>query len=149
MEKAQEAIREAHRRLCAALEGLDPEDRRRSLEDVREHQAIAHAYRATHPVRESARLARADAPTGRALRDEELVDITWVLSTPEDETIEDRIERRRHRLVRLASQAQQQGAAPTVADLAEALGVSASTIKRDLAALRNEGRDIPTRGSPR
>ena len=44
---------------------------------------------------------------------------------------------RRTRLARLLREAQAQGATPTVAQLAEVLGVSTRTIKRDLAALRD------------
>ena len=43
---------------------------------------------------------------------------------------------RRARLARMLHEAQAQGAAPTVADLAGALGVSNRTVQRDLAALR-------------
>jgi predicted ArsR family transcriptional regulator len=43
---------------------------------------------------------------------------------------------RRSRLARILSQAEGQGARPTVRQLAGALGVSPRTIKRDLAALR-------------
>jgi predicted DNA-binding transcriptional regulator YafY len=43
---------------------------------------------------------------------------------------------RRARLERLLEEAQAQGAAPSSADLAHALGVSRRTVQRDLAALR-------------
>ncbi|MGC9356571.1 MAG: BTAD domain-containing putative transcriptional regulator [Anaerolineae bacterium] len=45
---------------------------------------------------------------------------------------------RRARLTRLLEEAQTQGAAPSTADLARALGVSQRTIQRDRAALRRE-----------
>jgi DeoR/GlpR family transcriptional regulator of sugar metabolism len=51
------------------------------------------------------------------------------------------------RLQRLAEQAEQQGGAPRVEDLAETLGVSEATVRRDLAALRKAGIDVTTRGS--
>ena len=41
---------------------------------------------------------------------------------------------RRSRLSRLLREAESQGASPTVAQLAEALGISPRTIQRDLAA---------------
>jgi DNA-binding SARP family transcriptional activator len=44
---------------------------------------------------------------------------------------------RRARLERLLEEAQSQGAAPSSADLAQALGVSRRTVQRDLAALRH------------
>ncbi len=45
---------------------------------------------------------------------------------------------RRARLARMVGEAEAQGAAPTVADLANALGVSKRTVQRDLAALRHD-----------
>jgi predicted DNA-binding transcriptional regulator YafY len=46
---------------------------------------------------------------------------------------------RQARILRLLAEAQAQGASPTEADLACALGVSERTIKRDIAALWQEG----------
>ncbi len=48
---------------------------------------------------------------------------------------------RRTRLARLQREAEAQGARPTITQLAEALGVSPRTIKRDLVALRREETD--------
>ncbi len=45
---------------------------------------------------------------------------------------------RRARLARLQREAEVQGARPTIAQLADALGVSPRTVKRDLAALRQD-----------
>jgi biotin operon repressor len=92
-------------------------------------------------------LARVTAPTGRALREDEYVEVSWTVGAPEDGEIADKADRRRHRVLRLLRQAAEHSAAPTVEDLAEALGVSARTIKRDLAALRAQGHDIRTRGT--
>jgi hypothetical protein len=47
---------------------------------------------------------------------------------------------RRARLARLRREAEAQGAHPTIAQLADALNVSARTIKRDLAALRESAK---------
>jgi DNA-binding transcriptional ArsR family regulator len=93
------------------------------------------------------RLPRAGAPTGRPLREDEYVSITWTLATPDDASIANEVDRRRHRLLRLLHQAAAQGAAPTVDDLAAALDVSWMTLKRDLAALRRAGHGVRTRGS--
>jgi DNA-binding SARP family transcriptional activator len=93
------------------------------------------------------RLPQASAPTGRPLQDDEYVTVTWTQSTPEDSAIGREMDRRRQRLLRLLKQAAEQGAAPTVDDLAEALQVSPPTIKRDLAALRRVGHSAHTRGS--
>jgi predicted DNA-binding transcriptional regulator YafY len=61
--------------------------------------------------------------------------VRWSVSAPEDEVIPGKDQRRRHRLVRLLNEAEQQGAAPTDDDLAAALGVSRRTILRDMRAL--------------
>ncbi len=75
--------------------------------------------------------------------------VVWTLSAPEDSAIGSGVDRRRRRLLRLLGEASEQGAAPTVDDLAEALQVSQPTIKRDLAALRQAGHEVHTRGSRR
>jgi hypothetical protein len=53
---------------------------------------------------------------------------------------------RRCKIQRLTREAQEQGALLTQEDLARLLCASRSTIKRDIARLRAEGVDIPTRG---
>ncbi len=93
------------------------------------------------------RLPAASAPTGRPLREGETVTVTWTVELPEDEIVTGKVTRRRHRILRLLREAAEQTAAPTVPDLAQALGVSARTIERDLAALRKAGHDVRTRGS--
>ena len=127
----------------------DPELRRCFLENVRQNREIIAAYEAwqagVRPVR--LRLPRAGAPTGRPLRDDEWVEVVWTVAALEDETIAGKVARRRHRLLRLLREAKEQGAAPTVDDLAAALEVSRATIKRDLAALRRAGHEVRTRGS--
>ena len=92
------------------------------------------------------RLPRAEAPTGRPLRDDEYVEVAWTVAAPEDEAITGKVARRQRQLSRLLAQAADQGAAPTVDDLATALGVSRATLKRDLAALRRAGHEVKTRG---
>ncbi|MCA9488465.1 MAG: tetratricopeptide repeat protein, partial [Myxococcales bacterium] len=87
-----------------------------------------------------ARLPRADAPLGRALTEDEQVDVIWTPSLPSDPATG---EGRRERLLRLLDEATAQGAAPTSFDLAEALGVSRRTVLRDVADLREQGREIP------
>jgi biotin operon repressor len=53
---------------------------------------------------------------------------------------------RRSKIQRLTREAQEQGALLTQEDLARLLCASRSTIKRDIAHLRSEGVDVPTRG---
>jgi hypothetical protein len=107
-------------------------------------QAEATAYQAH---RTSVRLPRTDAPTGRPLRDDERITITWTLAAPEDEDIPGKKAQRQHRLLRLLREATEQGAMPGVDDLAAAMDVNPRTVKRDLAALRAEGHALITRGS--
>ncbi len=101
----------------------------------------------TQPDRLLVRLPLTLAPVGRPLRADEWVDVIWSISTSEDEVIQDKVARRQHRLLRLLREADKQGAAPRVDDLARALDVSPKTIKRDLVALRAGGHNARTRGS--
>lgn len=116
------------------------------LENIPQHRAIAVAFRRQHFAQFAVRLPRTDAPTGRPLRDDEYVAVHWTLRAPEDESIDDGPARRQARLRRLIQQAADQGAAPTIGDLATALGVSEPTVRRDLAALRRAGHHVQTRG---
>ncbi len=151
-EAARPHLESAHRHLMDMAANIQEPDLRRSfLEDVIENRDILTAHRLgsppTPPRRLTVRLPHAAAPTGRPLHEEEYIEVTWTVAAPEDEEIDGGVERRRHRILRLLRQAAEQSAAPTLAGLAEALGVSERTIKRDLAALRAEGHDVRTRGS--
>jgi hypothetical protein len=92
------------------------------------------------------RLPRADAGRRGPLRADQMTTVTWTVSAPQDETIISKKARRQHRLRRLLREAQEQGAVSTVNALVDALDVSENTIRRDLAALRRAGYDVPTRG---
>ena len=128
------------------LADLPPDWQKRSVEEMPYHRAIAQAVRQDrHQHR--VRLPRRDAPTGRPLREDEWVEVTWTVALPEDDQIPSKVERRRQRILRLLREAEAQGAAPTVAHLAQVLNVSPATIKRDLAALRRAGHPTPTRGN--
>jgi DNA-binding SARP family transcriptional activator/predicted ATPase len=139
-------LERAHAELVRRLDGLEPAPRRRAIDRVPEHAAIAAAHAVLHPTRLQVRLPSAEAPTGRSLREEDLVEVTWTVEAPEDVAVVDVGERRRRQLVRLLEEATAQGAAPTVDDLAEAVGSSRSTVRRDLATLRQLGSSTPTRG---
>ncbi len=101
------------------------------------------------PQHKLVRLPRADAPTGRPLRDDEYVTVRWTLDAPGDHQIQGKVARRRYCLLRLLEQARAQGAIPSYGHLAEALGVSRRTIERDMAHLRQQKHlDVPpTRGT--
>jgi len=121
--------------------------KRSFLEDVAVNREILLAFGKTRGEKVIAHLPRFEIPTGRPLRPDEWVEVSWTPRAPEDETIKGKTERRQHRLHRLLDEAHSQGAAPTVADLSAALEVSPATIKRDLAVLRESGAQILTRGS--
>lgn len=146
-ERAREAIEQAHALLLDALKDLSPDQQEMSLARVPEHRAIVAAWEATRSQQRVCCLPAASAPTGRPLRDDEWVQVTWTVTAPEDDRISGKVARRRHRLLRLLAEAESQAAAPTVSALASALGASERTIKRDLAALREAGHDVQTRGA--
>ncbi len=147
LERAYQLVQE----LAAAIG--DPDLRHSFLENVPENRGILTAYRTGRPPmpprRQTVRLPRAGAPTGRPLRADEYVTVTWTIAAPEDAEVADKADRRQAQLRRLLAEAADQGAAPTVDDLATALGVGRATVKRDLAALRRAGHAVPTRGHRR
>jgi tetratricopeptide (TPR) repeat protein/DNA-binding transcriptional ArsR family regulator len=93
-------------------------------------------------------LARADAPTHRRPTAEEMVPVIWTVDAgAEDAAVgEGKVGLRRHRLLRMLAEAEAAGGLPTVVDLAGALDVSPRTIRGDLAALRDAGYTVSTRG---
>lgn len=143
---ARRAAYRAYETLMGLLDGLRADECQGALERVPEHREIVQLYETSTPTRRTVRLPSADAPTGRPLRDDEFVVVTWTPETPEDFSISDPVRRRRHQVRRLLAEAVAQGAKPALADLAAALGVGSSTIRRDIAALRSEGLDVATRG---
>jgi hypothetical protein len=102
------------------------------------------------PGQRRVRLARRGIPRGRPLRPEELVDVVWTVDLPDQREVgqvANKAIARQERLRRLCAEAAAQGAEPTVGDLANALGVTARTVDRDIAALRAAGEVLATRGS--
>jgi tetratricopeptide (TPR) repeat protein len=145
-------LERAYVALMAVAERISDLDLRRSfLENVAENRAILAAHRRGRvplPLRRlTVGLPRVDAPTGRPLNDDEYVEVSWSITAPEDDEIAAKVDRRCHRILRLLREAAEQSAAPTLEDLAAALDVSVSTVKRDLAALRRAGHEVSTRGS--
>jgi DNA-binding SARP family transcriptional activator/DNA-binding transcriptional ArsR family regulator len=146
--RAQEILTDAYQLVMERAGKLDDEGLRRSfLENVAEHRAIWDAYRELNSRTMAACLPRLDAPSGRPLGEDETVTVTWTVAAPEDEALEEGPARRQARCRRLLQEAADQGAAPTVGDLAAALAVSEPTVRRDLAALRRAGHRVRTRGS--
>ncbi|MFW6115755.1 MAG: BTAD domain-containing putative transcriptional regulator [Chloroflexota bacterium] len=83
--------------------------------------------------------------SGRSESGDGVVPVTWTLDAgPADVALKrskDAIALRRSRLARMLHEAKSQGGRPTIRHLANALGVSTRTIKRDLAAVRDAGRN--------
>jgi len=105
------------------------------LEQVYSHRVIARSWLAAAPrpvERLRVTLPRLDNKGMRV--------VLWTLDMgDEDALVEARagaIALRRHRLARLLREAEEQGARATHAALAEALGVSVPTVRRDMAALQ-------------
>jgi transposase len=90
----------------------------------------------------------AEAPPGRPMAECEQVPVNLTLDSPDDlEALRHGVAAlRRSKIQRLTREAQAQGALLTQEDLARLLCCSRSTIKRDIASLRSEGVDVPTRG---
>jgi predicted ATPase/DNA-binding SARP family transcriptional activator/DNA-binding transcriptional ArsR family regulator len=96
-------------------------------------------------------LARIDAPTHRRPTPEEMVSVIWTVDAGAEDAAmaegEGKVGLRRHRILRLLAEAEAAAGLPTVADLAGALDVSPRTVRGDLAALRDAGHTVSTRGA--
>lgn len=95
-------------------------------------------------------IAAAGAPHGRPLGQTDMAEVAWTIDAGEEDLEvlrqHSREALRQVRILRLAEEARDQGGEPTQEDLAKALGVSARTIRSDIAALTAEGYYVPTRG---
>jgi uncharacterized protein len=140
---AVDELRRAHDALTQALADLSDEQRRGAIDRVPEHRRIVATWDANRPREVTLKMAGTRAPTGRPLRDEERVAVTLTIHPGGrgDSTA------RRDELLRVLEGAAAQGALPTVGDLAELVGVSVATVRRDLVALRASGHPIRTRGN--
>lgn len=146
-DRAQEILQGAYAELQRQAKNIrEPDMRRGFFERVPNNHAILNAYDQLlgSPRTRTVRLARRDVPLGRALREDDFATVTWTLNAPDDESIEDKAERRQHRLKRLLAESAAQGAAPTDDDLAQALEVSRRTILRDMQILHEQA-PPPTR----
>lgn len=149
IETAREAGSRAAAALRKSLDGLAPEDLQKAIGSVPEHGAIIEAAGKFAPVDIEVWLPAVGAPTGKALDDTELRLVSWTIEHPDDQAHTSAPQRRRHQLLRLLDQAEGQGAVPSSEHLAQALAVSASTVRRDLAELRRAGYDATSRGQRR
>lgn len=89
-----------------------------------------------------------EVPPGRPMKESKQIAVTLTVDSEDDlEAIRHGIGAlRRVKIQRLTREAQEQGALLTQEDLTRLLCASRSTIKRDIAQLREEGIDVPTRG---
>lgn len=87
-------------------------------------------------------------PPGRPIAECKRVAVNLTMDSPDDlEALRNGIAAlRQSKIQRLTREAQEQGALLTQEDLVRLLCASRSTIKRDIAHLRAEGIDVPTRG---
>jgi hypothetical protein len=146
--RGDEILVTAHTQLQERATQIEDETLQRSFfENIAAHREIVAAYRQRRGERMTICLPRAGVPTGRPLRKDETVAVTWTVAAPEDDAIHKKTDRRHQRLLRLLREADAQGAEVTVDALAEVLDVSTRTIKRDLAALRAAGHIVTTRGN--
>jgi biotin operon repressor len=90
-----------------------------------------------------------EEPAGKPLKECRLVSVRITLFAREDREIRKkngRVALRRYILVKISHEALDQGGLLTQEDLAELLRTSTRTIRYDIAALREEGVNVPTRG---
>lgn len=145
---AAEALGRAERSIERQMQTLPSEDeRQRYLRTVAINREILEFVRVfrerAHGKTVAARLPSIGAPLGRALRDDDWVDVRWTVETEADRQIRSKVERRHRQIRRLLIEARDQGAAPTHAQIAEALRVSCRTVERDMSELRKAFPDLP------
>jgi len=128
------------------LDGLDPVLVGQGLTNVLIHRQLAEAWEANQPVIETVWLAAGTVPTGRPTGPGDLVEVQWTIADRLDGVESPEASQRGRQILRLTREAEEAGAAPTVADLAAALDVSTSTVRRDIETLRAAGHTVPTRG---
>jgi hypothetical protein len=89
-----------------------------------------------------------DSPPGRPMAECKRMPVNLTMDSADDlEALRQGVGTlRRSKIQRLTRETQEQGALLTQEDLARFLCASRSTIKRDIAHLRSEGVDVPTRG---
>ena len=145
-EVARIAAIEAKTLLDVSLAGLEAKHRSDAIAGVPEHLAIVERAQKFAPQILTVDLPSKKAPTGRALLDDEVVPVIWTVTHPKDGLLEDEVQQRRARVLRLLNEAEEQDATPSVKHLAAALKVSDTTIRRDIEALRGKGYPARTRG---
>jgi len=144
--EADDALAHSCDRLERILESLEQDDRKLATQ-APQAMAIIRARDRTFPQSQLTNLPKVGVPLGRSLASDDWITIGWTVSDPSDFGRSDPVDRRHQQLRRLLNEAAEQGADPRVQDLARALDVSVSTVRRDLARLRRSGDRVATRGS--
>lgn len=129
---AEAELELAHHLLADLLQPFGADERSRAFDKVAEHRAISEAYALRFPRTEVIVLPRVEDG-------EEVMDVELTVHHPDDLCINDKIERRHRRLLRILHEVDLAGASAGLSDLATALETSTSTLKRDLKTLRHEG----------
>ena len=142
--EADAAATAARRELESQLDTLGPDDRA-TAELVPGHRSVLAGLPWPAGTWRQLTVASREAPLGRPLKPDERMEV-HVDTAPVDGDPPDPVERRRTILLRVTAEIDRQGGAPTVGDLADALEVSPATVRRDLATLRDQGVEVPTRG---
>lgn len=137
----------AYSQLMAHLQDLDASQREHALWSIPDHREIVALRRTHRPTEVRRHLTASHTPTGRPLTDRDRVEVSLTLDTNGARSREGRVAARRSQIQHLTRQASNQGALPTIEDLAELLDVSVATIRRDLRALRERGLAVRTRGN--
>jgi tetratricopeptide (TPR) repeat protein len=146
--EAGQLLEAAYAELQAQAQAIkDDEMRRRFFAQVPDNRTIVAAYDQHKNIERTitVSLVHEDVPLGRPLQPEDKITIQWTINAPEDEAISGKTGLRQHQLCRLLREAEEQHAAPTDDDLAQALGVSRRTILRDMESLKAAGITLPTR----
>ena len=144
--EAEVALAHSCDRLDQVLDSLEHNDRKLATR-APQAKRILRARDRTFPRSEQIPLPRVSVPLGRALAKDDWITVGWTVSDPSDFRTPNLVDRRHRQLRRLLHEASEQGADPRVQDLAMALDVSVSTVRRDLAWFRRSGDRVVTRGS--
>ncbi len=132
-ERRNKMVTLAYEWLSANLDVLDSSQRAMAWKNVPEHCEIAEAYQRLEPIIERVRVGSASSADGN------LVEVDLTVSEPTDWDLATDADRRQCRLARIFAEAAEQGGSVRLIDLADCLGVSERTIKRDLFVLRESG----------
>ncbi|MDJ0755242.1 MAG: AAA family ATPase [Ardenticatenaceae bacterium] len=137
-------LERAYEALCTQSERFaNPHTQQQYREGFKLHQQVITLHAAQRPPQLEVRLVRSDVPLGRPLREADFVTVHWTVDAGAGDLailqVDGKAALRRHRLVRLMTEAKAQRATPSFEALARALKVSTRTIERDMKHLMAQG----------